>query len=248
MKDNFSAHADDYAKYRPVYPPELFAHLNGLVAEKDVAWDCGTGNGQVAFELAKTFEQVYATDISQAQINNAARANNIHYSVQPAEKVDFPDNLFDLIVVAQAIHWFQFDQFYAELRRTAKKDALLCVTGYGKIEVSDTIDPIIENFYNNTIGAYWDEERKYVEEEYKTIPFPFEQLGVPHFVNTQRWTLQHLLGYLNTWSAVKHFIREKGYNPVDTISKELEAAWGSQLEKEIKFPILLRIGRVHGQA
>ncbi|HEY5392662.1 MAG TPA: class I SAM-dependent methyltransferase, partial [Hanamia sp.] len=106
MKDNFSLHSDKYAKYRPTYPLEFFKYLNSLVPNKQNAWDCGTGNGQVAFELSKTFDHVFATDISQSQIDNALRSDNISYSVQPAEKTNFKDHRFDLIVIAQAIHWF----------------------------------------------------------------------------------------------------------------------------------------------
>src|SRR5215471_13440479 len=103
MKDNFSSQSDQYAKYRPTYPRDLFDYLNFIVPNKQNAWDCGTGNGQVAYELAKTFENVFATDISEAQLDNAIQADNIIYSIQPAEKTNFENNLLDLIVVAQAI-------------------------------------------------------------------------------------------------------------------------------------------------
>lgn len=244
MKDNFSTRSDQYAKYRPTYPAELFAYLNSLVQNKQNAWDCGTGNGQVAYELAKTFDHVFATDISQSQIDNALQADNISYSVQPAEKTGFDRQLFDLIVVAQAIHWFDFDVFYAEVRRTAKENALLCVIGYGRLEVSEPIDRVITDFYNRVIGAYWDKERRYIDEQYKTIPFPFEEIPAPDFVNTQHWALEHVIGYLNTWSAVKHFSKQNGYNPVDKLQSEIESLWGHEGAKEVRFPLLVRVGRI----
>ena len=71
MKDNFSKQADVYAKYRPTYPRDLFDFILSYVANKQAAWDCGTGNGQTAKELAVHFEKVVATDISQKQIDNA---------------------------------------------------------------------------------------------------------------------------------------------------------------------------------
>ena len=114
MKDNFSKDSDLYAKYRPTYPKELFTYLFDLVENKDFAWDCATGNGQVAVELAKGFNVVKATDLSDSQLENATREDNINYSVQLAEKTNFKNNQFDLITVAQAIHWFNFEQFYAE--------------------------------------------------------------------------------------------------------------------------------------
>jgi ubiquinone/menaquinone biosynthesis C-methylase UbiE len=128
-KDNFSSQSDQYAKYRPGYPAAFFEYLNTILTGTQNAWDCGTGNGQVATLLAKMFDTVYATDISQSQLDNAAHADNIIYSVQPAEQTDFPDHHFDLVIVAQAIHWFDFEKFYAEVKRTCKENALLIVIG-----------------------------------------------------------------------------------------------------------------------
>ncbi len=244
MKDLFSTASDKYARYRPAYPPALFEYLNTLVPATGAAWDCGTGNGQVAVELAKTFSAVYATDISAAQIAQAVPADNLFYSVQPAEQTSFEDRFFDLIVVAQAVHWFHFEPFYAEVRRTAKEGALLCLTGYGVIEVSAEIDLLIREFYEDVLGPYWDPERKYIDEGYQTLPFPFAEINAPVFTNRVQWSLEHLIGYLNTWSAVKHFIKANGYNPVPKLQPEIAARWGTEEFRKVRFPLLLRLGRV----
>ena len=245
MKDNFSTQSDSYLKYRPNYPAQFFEYLFGLVRTKQTAWDCGTGNGQVAFELAKQFDHVFATDISQSQIDNALQADNISYSVQPAENSSFEKDQFDLIVVAQAIHWFDFEKFYAEVRRTAKKNALICVVGYGRVKISEEIDQLINDFYQNVIGSYWDKERKYVDEHYKTIPFPFMEIQAPIFENKMQWSLNHLIGYLNTWSAVKHFTAKNGFNPVSKLQHDIEQLWNDTVTKEVRFPLLLRIGKIN---
>jgi len=245
MKDNFSSQSDKYAKYRPTYPPAFFSYLDEFLEKKDCAWDCGTGNGQVAYELAKSFKKIMATDISKQQIVNAAKADNIFYSIQPAEQTHFEDDLFDFIVVAQAVHWFDFEKFYAEVKRTAKKDALLCIVGYGIISVSPAVDALISDFYTNTIGSFWDKERRYIDEGYRTIPFPFEEISTPQFENRHLWSLDHLVGYLNTWSAVKHFVRRKGYNPVEELKEKLKTYWQANERKEVVFPILLRIGKLN---
>ena len=243
MKDNFSTQSDQYAKYRPTYPTEFFTFLKSIIPNNQTAWDCGTGNGQVAKELASFFENVYATDISQSQIDNALKAENIEYSVQPAEKTNFANDQFDLIVVAQAIHWFDFNKFYTEVDRTLKSNALLCVVGYSRVKVSDEIDQIITDFYTNTIGPYWDIERRYIDENYTTIPFPFKEFDTPKFVNKQEWTLDHLIGYLNTWSAVKHFMKQNEYNPINDLRLKMEKLWDENDVKEVQFPLLLRLGR-----
>ena len=245
MKDNFSTQSDKYAKFRPTYPSELFDYLNTIVPNKENAWDCGTGNGQVAYELAKNFNNVFATDISQEQLNNARKAENIKYSVQSAENTKFDNCIFDLIVVAQAIHWFDFEQFYKEVKRTSKENAKLCVLGYGIIKISSQIDNIITNFYEKVIGKYWDEERKYIDENYQTIPFPFEEIQSPKFENRHEWSLEHLIGYLNTWSAVKHYIKQNNHNPIEELELELKKYWNKGENKEVRFPILLRIGKIN---
>ena len=244
MKDNFSTESDKYAKFRPTYPSDLFDYLDTVVTNNENAWDCGTGNGQVAYELAKRFDHVYATDISLQQLENARRADNIEYSVQSAENTNFENGKFDLIIVAQAIHWFDFEKFYNEVRRTAKEDAKLCVLGYGLLKISPVIDNVISDFYENIIGKFWDEERKYLDEDYQTIPFPFDEINTPKFENLHRWNLAHLIGYLNTWSAVKHYIKHYNHNPVEELELELKKYWDSEEIKEVRFPILLRIGHI----
>jgi SAM-dependent methyltransferase len=241
MNDNFSP-SDQYAKYRPTYPKDLFDFLNDVVEHKNYAWDCGTGNGQLAFELSKTFGEVFATDISQSQIDNSFEAKNIVYSVQPAEHTNFNDEVFDLIIVGQAIHWFDFDKFYSEVNRTLRPDGVICVVGYGKIEVSDEIDEIISDLYTNVLGSYWEKERRYVEENYQTIPFPFDEIELPEFANERRWELDQLVGYLNTWSAVKHFMKVNGYNPVDKIKPKLKELWGTTVLRRMYFPMMVRMG------
>lgn len=244
MKDNFSCHSDKYAKYRPTYPLELFEYINSIVPNKGTAWDCGTGNGQVAFELSKTFNQVFATDISQQQIDNAMQAENILYSVQPAEQTNFSNAQFDLVIVAQAIHWFDFEKFYTEVKRVAKPAALLCVIGYGLNTISKDIDKLVVDFYQNTIGKYWDEERNYLDDAYTTIPFPFEEIQTPTFSIKLHWTQKHFIEYLNTWSAVKHFIKHNNFNPVNDLQEHLAQHWQANEEKEITFPLFLRVGKV----
>jgi len=244
MKDNFSIQSDDYARYRPTYPDALFDFINSVCKNKNHAWDCGTGNGQIAIELSKQFEHVFATDISIEQIKNAQQANNITYSIQASESTNFNQNFFDLIIVAQAVHWFDFDNFYAEVRRTSKDNAIICLVGYNRVKVSTEIDAIISEFYHHIIGKYWDEERKYIDENYTNIPFPFKEIEVPELKNILDWNFEHFIGYLNTWSSVKHFIRANKFNPVDMLKEELNQYWKENEIKQVQFPIFMRIGYV----
>lgn len=242
MKDNFSAQASLYAKFRPTYPKELFDFLLTKVKVRRAAWDCGTGNGQVASILSEHFEKVHATDISQSQIDNAVKKANIIYSVQPAEHTNFPDNIFDLITVAQAIHWFNFAKFYEEVNRTLKRDGIIAVIGYGIIEGEATINHLLHHFYYNVVGPYWDEERKYIDEMYKTIPFPFQEIAPPSLSMEYKWTLEQLIGYLNTWSAVAHYKKKMDHDPISFIVDDLKKEFNNNEVKRFSFPLLLRVG------
>ena len=242
MKDNFSSKSSSYAKYRPTYPQALFQFLKEKLDTTERAWDCGTGNGQVAGELAKFFKEVQASDISQQQLDNAVRQPNIHYSVQPAEETSFPDNNFDLITVAQAIHWFNFEEFYKEVERVLKPKGMIAVIGYSLFKSNPKTDEVIHKFYRDIIGPFWDEERRYLDKKYRTIPFPFKELESPVFEQEYHWTFTHLIGYLKTWSAVKHYEKANGENPVDLIEDELKATFGAK--NKVVFPILFRSGKL----
>lgn len=242
MKDNFSAQASDYAKFRPHYPDEMLHYIIGSVSQKGVALDVATGNGQIAAALASYFSKVYATDISEKQLLHATASPNIYYSVGTAEEIAFGDHSFDLVTVGQAIHWFNFDVFYKEVDRVLRDDGLFAVLGYGFMSVNEEVDRVLAYLYKDVLGAYWDAERKYVDENYQTIPFPFQEMTVKKFENRFVWHLNEVLGYLNTWSAIQHYIKENGQNPIDIVQSDLQKLWSSGGE-EVVFPLLLRMGR-----
>jgi ubiquinone/menaquinone biosynthesis C-methylase UbiE len=244
MKDNFSIESDKYAKFRPVYPDTLYDFLLSLVPGRENAWDVGTGNGQVAQILAKSFMRVFATDISRQQIEHAIVHPAIEYSVQPAEITNFPDSIFDLITVAQAIHWFDFHAFYKEVNRTIRNKGVLAVIGYGLIRLTPAVDKVIAGFYRDIVGPWWDKERKYVDENYQTIPFPFQSINTPFFENIFEWSFDHLIGYMGTWSAVKHYEKATGNDPVGLIYDDLKKSWGEKDTLTGRFPILLKVARI----
>jgi SAM-dependent methyltransferase len=244
MKDNFSAQAKGYAQYRPSYPKEMIDYIAGLPAMRICALDVATGNGQVAVALAQHFDKVYAIDISEKQLQEAPQAGNIFYSVQRAEYTNFADRQFDLITVAQAIHWFDFGAFYKEVHRLLKVRGVLAVMGYGNIKTNPHSHAILKRFYQDIVGPYWDAERRYIDENYTTIPFEISGEAAPKFKNRFTWSFEQLVGYLNTWSAVQHYIKANGTNPVDLIKDELEKSW-AQSNGNVVFPLFLRIGRVY---
>ncbi|WP_207509833.1 class I SAM-dependent methyltransferase [Telluribacter humicola] len=242
MKDNFSEQATRYAQYRPTYPAALVEKLASLAPARQAAWDCGTGNGQLAILLSDYFDWVIATDISQKQLAEAPQRSNITYLIEPAEHTSAPDAAFDLITVAQAIHWFDFEKFYREVNRVLRPEGVLAVIGYGLCRISTKINPIIDNFYTHVVGSYWDPERRYLDEEYKTIPFPYKEIVISgSYLIQYDWSLSTFTNYLRTWSAVRHFQQVNQYDPVVGLEATLVAFWGEGVQK-VEFPLLLRVG------
>ncbi|MEG9326793.1 Ubiquinone/menaquinone biosynthesis C-methylase UbiE [Salinimicrobium catena] len=241
MKDLFSTGAEQYAQFRPRYPEELFEFLESILTEKNIVWDCATGNGQVAASLSGFMQQVEATDISRQQLQNAIKKPNIRYSVQPAENTDFPKDFFDLVTVAQAVHWFNMDRFFSEVKRVLKPSGVLAVIGYSLFRSNAGTDKIIDHFYQKIIGSYWDEERRYLEERYQTIPFPFKEIPAPELIINEEWSFERLTGYLRTWSAVKHYKEKNGKDPVSLIESILFEEFGER--GVVEFPLLLRLGK-----
>lgn len=244
MKDNFSTQSADYAKFRPVYPQELIDYLLSLTEVHNACWDCGTGNGQLAVELAKTFQKVHATDISEKQLSNATQKSNIKYSKQSAEQTNFPDKHFDLITVAQAAHWFDHARFNQEVKRTLKPGGVIALIGYGLVQVDGKVGEIIKDFYWNVTKPYWDPERNHIEMAYQTIPFPFDELkNVPDFKMRKDLSLDELAGYISTWSAVQHYIKKNGHSPIDALYEDLAKEWKSGA-RQVSFPMFMRMGRM----
>lgn len=245
MKDNFSNQAAVYAKYRPRYPLALFEYIVSFVKDKKLAWDCGTGNGQTAKELSKYFESVYATDISSKQIEHAVKEKNIIYSIEPAEETGINDRTTDLVTVSQALHWFNFDKFYQEVKRVSKPEGLIAVWTYSLLQIDPVTDPLIHTYHFETLETYWDVERKYVDDGYRTIPFPFKQISTPEFFIEVNWDLEDLEGYFNTWSALQKFIAVNNYNPIPALIKEIAQNWPATETRKIIFPIHLKMAYVH---
>jgi SAM-dependent methyltransferase len=249
FKDHFSGHATDYLAFRPEYPPALFEFLASVVSSRGLVWDCGTGNGQAAVALAQHFEKVFATDASAEQIRNAEPHPRVEYTTARAENCPLPDRSTDLVTVAQALHWFDFDRFYAEVRRVCCPGGLFAAWTYDFRSVNAALDPILNRFQSEFVGPYWPPERAWVEAGYRTIPFPFEEIPAPPFEMTADWDFDRLIGYLNTWSSTKAFTKAKGFNPVDRLTPELAGAWGDRATSHVvRWEFYLRLGRVSGVA
>jgi len=243
MLDRFSAQAAQYARYRIDYPTELYDFLLIHTPQRQRAWDCATGNGQVAVALAEYFEHVDATDISEAQLAQAPPRANITYQVSSAEQTLFAAGSLDLITVGQAVHWFETEAFNQEVRRVARPGATVAEWGYGLVQIADELDPLVREFYAGTMRPYWDDNRWHIDDEYARIPFPFGAVQHAQFAVRRQWSAEWFLNYLRTWSSVAKYEKQHGQDPVLLVVNELTQLWGPA-EREVTFPVFLRLGRV----
>lgn len=243
--DSFSTKSKEYSFSRPTYPQALFQFLSELAPQRDLAWDCATGNGQAAIELCKYFKKVIASDASENQIRHKFERENIDYRVFSAEETPLDDDSIDLVTVAQAVHWFDFDKFYSEVRRVGKKSSIVAMWSYDMHKIQPEIDRISDrlNYGGDILGKFWPNEIQHVKEHYKTIPFPFKEIAAPEFKMETSWNLYQLMNYMETWSAVKKYQLEKKSDPLDLIRAKLEDIWEDpQKEKVIAWKLSIRVG------
>jgi SAM-dependent methyltransferase len=245
FKDHFSAQAAAYSRYRPGYPPELIEFVVSCAPNRSLAVDCATGNGQAAVALAEHFDAVIAVDASRAQIEKAARHPNVQYVCTRAERLPVADGSVALVAAAQAAHWFDFERFYAECRRVLAPGGVFAAWTYEKFRVDDEVDAIIDRFYADVVGPYWPPERRYVEEGYRTLPFPWREQPAPAFTLETRWDLDQVMGYLATWSSVQRYKEAHSHrDPLPELRTRLEPLWLVDAgERLVAWPIHLRVGR-----
>jgi SAM-dependent methyltransferase len=245
FKDHFSGVASAYAAHRPTYPPALADFLAGLLPRPDTAWDCGCGTGQLSLLLADRFRRVLATDASLEQIEQAAPHPNVEYRCSPAESSGLPDACADLAVAAQAAHWFDLPAYYAEVRRVARPGAAVALVTYGNPMADGEIDPLLVHFYSKIAGPYWPPERRMVEEGYRSLPFPFQEIPAPDLEIQGSWPLSDLIGYVETWSALRGMEKAEGRGAIEKFYADLTAAWGSASRlRLVRWPLAMRVGRV----
>lgn len=244
FQDHFSRQAELYGKARPTYPEELFRFLASVTPNRNLCWDCATGNGQAAISLAAYFNKVIATDGSARQIQYAQPAPNIVYSVATAEESGLPDQSVDLITVATAAHWFYHDLFYQEVARVARPGAVLALWTYSEAKIEPGIDKLMQWFMYELLEDYWPRGRNYVREQYRTLPFPFDEIKTPEFYCSRQWEREDWLNYLRSWSAYNAYLTQRKSDPLDELLPRLKPLWQNGERKDVVWKLHLRCARL----
>ena len=244
--DHFSGVASGYAAFRPQYPAALFEWLASVCQRHEVAWDCACGSGQASRPLASHFDLVVGTDASPTQVVAAEGSENTRFVVAASERTPLADGAFDLVTVAQALHWFVGEGFFAEVRRVVRPGGVFAAWTYGMPHiVSEPVEKVVHDFINDLLGPFWPPEIRMVLDGYASIDLPLEELEAPAFEMNVEWALDQFLGFVHTWSAVGRYDEEHGEDPVLQLGAELEELWGGEEDLlPVSYRLDLRVGRV----
>ncbi len=140
---DFGKTSAQYAKYRDIYPKEMYdkLYLSGVGHSGEKWLDVGTGTGVLPFNLCHYGADITGIDISAEQIEaakNIAKERNIenvNFIVSPAESSNFADNSFDCITAAQCFWYFDREKIISEIKRLIKPGGV-----FVKIYMSYTLD------------------------------------------------------------------------------------------------------------
>ena len=245
FKDYFSAGAAEYATFRPRYPAGLFEFVASLSSSRRTVWDCATGNGQAAVPLAAHFDRVIATDASAEQVAHAEPHDRVTYRVALADASGLDAGSVDLVTVAQALHWLPLERFFAEVRRVIAPGGVLAVWCYSRLTADPIIDEVIEHYYVDLCGPYWSPERSLVDQGYRTIAMPIDEVAAPPLWIESPLNLEELAGYVRTWSATRKFAAAIGRDPVVDLVESLRPLWGDDAARRlVRWPLHVLAGRV----
>jgi len=242
---DYSSFAKEYAQTRPHYPSELFSYLASLLDRRTLAWDCATGNGQAALELARYFERVIATDISAEQLRHSVPHPRVTYRVAQAEQSGLDGQSVDLLTVATALHWFDLDRFYSEACRVVRSGGVLAVWTYHVGYVEPPFNEVVERFYRDVVSPYFAPGARLVDDRYEGITLPGEAVDAGEYFASASWNLDQMLTFLEYWSGSQQYMKVRGENPVALIANELAQVWGGRERVHtVRWPMYLRLSRL----
>lgn len=236
----FDNKSDIYAKSRPQYPKALYDWLVSVCPSRECVWDVGCGNGQASIDLAKFFCTVEATDVSPSQIENAPLIKGVTFSVQKAGKTAFADNMFDAICVAQALHWFDYDEFWPEVKRVLKPNGVFCAWGYVWPSINKQIDALLEKKLLSVVRPYWAPQNKLLWDGYIDVSFPFaKRLKTPNLKMSVSWSIDEFFAFLHSWSATRLYMEDKGDAFFQQCYQAILPFWLSHQKKTISMDFVM---------
>lgn len=237
----FSGHASTYAAFRPTYPGALFEWLVRMAPGRAQAWDVGTGNGQVAVALASYFDAVQATDPSDSQLAAASEHPRVTYRRATYDS-GLPAASVQLVTVGQALHWFDLDAFFAELRRVLVPGGFFAAFAYVHSTVTPEVDAVTRHYHDVTCAPHWAPEHHLIRAGYRAMPLPIAEVGAPPFEIRSAMSLAQYLGFHRSWSATQRLLAAGGELDVLAYERAVASAWGDAAARDVVWPMFVRAG------
>jgi SAM-dependent methyltransferase len=193
----FSDRADDYARSRPSYPPEAISFILDTFLprrpESLVAADIGAGTGIFSRLLADRGVCVIAIEPNSPMREAATSHPRVENRAGTAEATNLSDSSVDLVVCAQAFHWFEHDKALPEFRRILKPLGRVSILWNDR----DASDPLTAEYGSLIVKASDNHpaaaDRGSCAEALESSPL-FTQVQVRHFRYEQPLTLEGLIG------------------------------------------------------
>ncbi|MBD3880605.1 class I SAM-dependent methyltransferase [Phormidium tenue FACHB-886] len=199
----FSNRAEDYAKYRPTYPPEAIALiLSGLGNPTGLAAaDVGAGTGISARLLADRGVRVVAIEPNIAMREAAEAHPGVEFWDGTAEQTRLLAQSIDLVLCCQSFHWFNQPLALAEFHRILKPRGRLALMWNDRDETdafTGEHGQIIHQFADRRI--YSDKRRK--SPELLAHSLLFRNFRSEIFQHVQRLDREGLIGLVLSASYV----------------------------------------------
>ena len=153
----FDANAAEYERARPGYP---HAAVDALALPPGArVCDLAAGTGKFTRLLVgRGFDVVAVEPVPGMRAQLAEVLPDVEVRDGTAERIPLPDADVDAVTVAQAFHWFRFDQALAEVARVLQRDGVLALVWNRRDESVDWVRRMSEviGWRGRTVEPYDD--------------------------------------------------------------------------------------------
>lgn len=245
MTQHFNRDGAGYDRFRPTYPDDLGRELAQRVAQQGCVLDVGCGTGQLSLSLADHFDRVIACDLAEKQIQNATPHPKVTYHIAGATNLPAQKGEVDVVVAAQAAHWFDLPRFYDEVRRVVRPGGSLALVSYGVPYVEGSFNSIFQQVYWQELHRFWPPERAAVEKGYADLDFPFRESAFPSLFISQSLSISGLIGYMKTWSSYGIALKAGEAKVFEQAFDTLRKYWPEGRENlPFKWPLSVRFTQI----
>ncbi len=224
--DRFADRVEAYVKFRPGYPEALFSTLveaTGLQADSVVA-DLGSGTGILTAGLLERFGVVHAVE-PNAPMREAAEAllgGRPGFRSHPgtAEETGLADDSVDLVVAAQAFHWFNRETCSREFRRILKRGGHTALIWNERIVDATPFLRDYEVFLHQHGTDYASVNHALIDRTEIERFFHPEKISLTSFPNRQDFDWEGLKGRCLSCSYIPN-VDDSGYEPMISALRSL---------------------------